>query len=309
MAVELLSAPTRITQAFPGREQGFDQSYFIPVDKEHPFPENKGQFAQKLLIETGMPLTHVTSLAYVPNTYINHDVLGSAETGGEHDGRLTFYKDLGKIPAIGQVGVAVHELAHFASPLAERTTDDFGSKEKRLRALHNVIDIANQAAYTGVFLNGYHEYIYHLRNVIKENLQLSEQETNELWGKLWLEETHAIASELAATNYNQLAQVEEKQYRLLHAIGRKREFAPLVSRKDLKSGQTEISGIDQTLMDLTGIQDITALHKHWRDLRMKYYDKIPPFHENDPIQLLPPIPGRGIIIVYRTHFKTLRRSA
>lgn len=264
----------------------------IPVDVFHPFPEAMEPFAQNLLVQTGMPLTHVNTLAYIPNTYGTHGVLGSAEIAGENDGRLTFYKDMDKIPAIGQVGVAVHELAHFSSPFAERTNDDFGGEEKRLRAQDTVIRVANQSAETGIFLNSYHEFIYNIKDRIRP-------EDQEAWEQLWLEETHAIASELAATNPRHLEQIDNAHYARLKSAGKEDAFVPLVSRRDRETNETLISGIDQTLMDLTGITNIDALYTHWEHLRETYRGMTTPFHKThrEPVGVFPVIPERKVVII------------
>lgn len=268
------------------------------IDALHPFPvteegKDLGEFAQTLLHETGLPLTRITQIAYIPNHYGNHDVLGSYEIGGDHHGRLSFYKNMERIPALGQFAVAMHEGAHASSPFntEDGTDEDYGGKKNRERAALNVIRVANQASSTGIFLNGYHEYIYHL----KESGQLSKEQ----WQRIWLEETHAIASELAATNYKHLQQVEQRQFYVLKRQDNIHDFVPLTSRQNEKTGKVYPSGIEQTLMDLTKIQTVQQLHDHWNTIHAKYDNATTPFHQikRDRPTFLPLIPGTEFIVI------------
>jgi len=286
----------------------------IPVDKSHLFPkteqgEDLGVFAQNLLRVTRMPLTRITEIAYMPNTYNTHDVLGSLERGGPHEGRLSFYKAMEKIDGIGQFGVAVHESAHGSSPFdtqGVRINEDYGGEQNRLRAAENVVNVANQAAQTGIFLNGYHEYIYNLEPQIQAELlskypDITPEETHAVWEDVWREETHAIASELAATNRRHLAQVEEAQYRALQRQGLQETFVPLVSTKDA-TGKVTPSGIDQTLLDLTKFASVEEMVTHWQQVKSELYNKLTPFHKQkrqprQPVPYFPPITERVIIAI------------
>ena len=255
-----------ILPVYPKHEHAFLKNE-IPIDLHHPF-ETKNQeiFARWLLQKTRMPLTRVTSLAYRPNDYTNHGVLGSTEMGGIYDGRLTLYKDLNRIPAIGQLGVAVHELAHSSSPFDRSTAGDYGSEINRLKAANNVINIANQSATTGIFLNQYQRELF--LHLIQGNIS----------PRRWFEENHAITMELAATNPAHLKQVEIAQYFTLLRQGRQHDFVRLTSKFNRRTGEQIICGTDEALLHLTRFSTITALHDHWQELRDTLKGDITPLH-------------------------------
>lgn len=272
----------------------------FPTDIAHPFPvsesgEDLDAFADLMLSETRLPLTSVREKAYIPNEHGTHGVLGSWETAGPHQGRLTFYKDMKRIPAIAQFGVAFHEGSHAVSPFTTDSAKDYGGEANRQRVQENVLAIASQAEATGIFLNGYHAHIYNLKRHAQTQEELAQ------WAQLYLEETHAIANELAVTNYKHLQQVEERQFARLKELDQVQGFVPFTSRINPETGRLQESDLDWTIRTLTKFDTPEEMHRYFRGIRARYGGTRTPFHDvpDEPFEFLPFIPGtERIIVIY-----------
>jgi len=254
----------------------------IPVDPEYPFPKLDPEkidpegYARWLMYQAKLPLSTTTRIAYRPNMRGEEGILGSAEDNG----RVTFWKDMEKIPAVAQWGVALHELGHRVSPLRVENTPLYGSAEKRERAELNAYRMAEQAIITRRFLNGYHKYRY------------KQMMTGQIPYELWVEETQQIALNLAGENPAHLQQVEDAQRRRMDRMGRRNDFVALTSQQN-RDGTWNVSALDQALMDLTKIQSVEELHNHYRKVREKLPKKTP-LHTGDIAQPLDyPMPVSG----------------
>jgi hypothetical protein len=209
--------------------QSWEARRRIRTDTTHPFrTQADEQMARWLIEQTGIPLFTVESIGYKENKIGERGVLGEAEISDYRSARVRFYRDMLRIPdKRAFYAVAVHEMSHAATPFLINNDSAYGSSRKRVETALHVMRVAKQTAETQTFINPYHRFIY-------ENYA-----QGKVPKRVYLEETHAIMNEVAATNREHLAQVDKAQQDIMRLKGKGNQTVSLVE------------GAEKTLLNLT----------------------------------------------------------
>lgn len=142
----------------------------------------------------GMPLVNISEVNYSPTEKGREEMVGSFRP---HEGKMSYYKSIDKLPAPAQHAVMSHEIAHANSPFEAKNEQLYGSGEVAERARMHTITVAEQTIKSRTFLNGYQKELAR---------QLQADEIDE---RRYLEETFAILVEQRFTNPKHLEQVQE----------------------------------------------------------------------------------------------------
>lgn len=224
------NAPEKVTAKFEG---------FSPYQKER---------VSEHIQSIGLPADNIETVAYRPNQKGQEAVLGSYQP---HDGTLTLYKSLDKLPPIAQHGTIVHELAHSSSPLDPNNERFYGSEESIDTARNHAVAVAKQSELTGKFLNGYQAYLYR------------ELKAKRVDQARFIEETYAIMMELRFTNPHHLQPVETAQKKQLAKM-RERQDPEALSFEPVNISQ----GVDRTISALIpGLETKSDIDEHADNLR------------------------------------------
>lgn len=230
----------------------------------------------------GLPIDNLRKLVRRPNDTGSEGVLGSWDNGPENYGEFSVYELLDKqIPEM-RLGTLVHEGAHANSPLRQENAHFYGGEEERAQAELYVHNLAGQSLITGKYMTGYHKHL------------AKQLDANEIPLGTFIEETQAIASELALTNRAKLAQVEAAQHAKIDKLRQAGLVTPDLKAVNLlshpsESGEAEVDGIDKQMVALiTGVSDYDSLIGHTTGLKARFYPaQTPEVPEQLPEQSTP----------------------
>lgn len=229
----------------------------IQFDRE--FTAEQREWVEKAIAAPGMPLRNVRQVSYLGNDadgkeqWLGHWQQYESQEGNlVYKGEVALYKNLEKVPAIGVLGTIVHEEAHANTPLYEGNFDLYGGRENMRRARQHAEVVAKRTIATHVYLNPYHAYLY------------KEFAEGRMDPGTFVEETHAIMTELAFTNREHLKQVSDAQAFKLGELSKDGKVKPKV---DI------LEGAEKTLIDLLSNGGALRDIKTTDDLE-EYIDKV-----------------------------------
>lgn len=232
-------------------------------------PEQRGQLIDQV-VAVGLPVDNYTKLIRGKNDVragTEHH-LGSWGTGIGNYGEFTIYELLDRYGAEipeERLATIAHEGAHANTPLLPENAHLFGGETERVEAERFAWAAADQTLRTKRYLTGYHADLAE---------KLSQ---GKITHETFVEETQAIATELALTNRAKLEQVEAAQHaqldrqRRLDAPETLVEPVNLLSRVN-KDGVVAVEGIDRQLIALIkDVSDYRGLIDHVGTLKAHIY--------------------------------------
>lgn len=218
--------------------------------------------AKTQIIDSGLPVAHITYIGGEPNGPGNENVVASFGTGKENKGHLTFYDRWDREPPAGQIATTIHEQAHGFDPLNTdpETVRMHGGEEKRAEAEAFAYSIAEQSLITDRYFNGYQKLL--AKQLIDREIDYER----------FVRETYAIIVELALTNREKLRQTEEAQHNRAP-----KNFTPIsVVSRPVENGEVKVEGIDKQM--ITVVEDVESyddLMDHVDRLHKKYSSSAP----------------------------------
>lgn len=276
--IETMGAPQAMPEMVPGMVGDFtvwEQQMLAPEAQlaTLPFegftPDQHAQLIDQV-VAVGLPVDNYTKLIRAKNdaSQGTKHHLGSWGIGVHNYGEFTVYELLdqygGEISE-ERLATIAHEGAHANTPLLPENAHLFGSETERTQAEKFAWAAADQTLRTGKYLNGYHSAL------------AQELSTGEITYETFVEETQAIASELALTNRAKLAQVEAAQHAQLDRQRRLDIPETLVEPVNLLSGVSNdgvvsVDGIDRQLIALLrDVSDYHSLINHVGSLKAHMY--------------------------------------
>ncbi len=213
----------------------------------------------------GFPVENFRNFVHRSNDGEDEGVLASWGIGQANKGEFSVHELHYTMAREKQLGTLAHESAHANTPLLPENAHLFGGEAERSDAERYVQQLARQSLDTGKWLNGYHKYL------------AGQYNSGEIGYVTFVEETSAIASELALTNRNHLRQVEAAQHKSIDNIARIARISgrpePLkVAILTSDGNNAEAAGIDRNLVRLLdGVHDRQSLLSHIDGLKARFY--------------------------------------
>jgi hypothetical protein len=252
----------------PENPPGLDpEEHLLSIPQEGFTTEQHHQLTSRILA-VGLPVDNYTKLSRRANEPETRNNLASWGVGSENYGEFTEYELLDEQIPERQLAALVHEGAHANTPRRKENAPLYGGESKRAQAELFARDLAAQTLMTGKYLTGYHK---HLAAEL-----INGQKTPEDY-ELFVEETQAIAMELAITNRAKLEQVESAQQAKLANLQRAglvdEDIQPvnLLSHAE-NDDEVQVEGIDNELIALLdGVSDHKELMAHVANLKERFY--------------------------------------